>query len=48
MGFARDVADVVVVMDGGGIVESGPPATIFSHPAQDRTRGFLQAVLTRE
>jgi polar amino acid transport system ATP-binding protein len=47
MGFAREVADVVVVLDGGGIVESGPPATIFGNPARDRTRGFLQAVLTR-
>jgi polar amino acid transport system ATP-binding protein len=47
MGFAREVADAVVVMDGGGIVESGPPATIFSQPTQERTRGFLQAVLTR-
>ena len=47
MGFAREVADVVVVMDGGGIVESGPPATIFSNPTQERTRGFLQAVLAR-
>ena len=47
MGFARDVADVVVVMDGGGIIESGPPDVIFSQPTQERTRGFLQAVLTR-
>ena len=47
MGFAREVADVVVVMDGGGIVEAGDPATIFSNPAQERTRSFLQAVLTR-
>ncbi|MDB5847908.1 MAG: transporter related protein [Rhodoferax sp.] len=47
MGFARDVADVVVVMDGGGIVESGAPADIFTRPTQERTRTFLQAVLTR-
>jgi polar amino acid transport system ATP-binding protein len=47
MGFAREVADVVVVMDGGGIVEAGSPATIFSNPTQERTRGFLQAVLAR-
>ncbi|MFI4927555.1 MAG: amino acid ABC transporter ATP-binding protein, partial [Burkholderiales bacterium] len=47
MGFAREVADEVVVMDGGGIVESGPPDTIFRNPAQERTRSFLQAVLTR-
>ncbi len=48
MGFAREVADVVVVMDGGGIVEAGPPSVVFSNPREARTRSFLQAVLTRE
>ena len=47
MDFAREVGDVVVVMDAGGIIESGPPATIFTNPREDRTRAFLQAVLTR-
>jgi polar amino acid transport system ATP-binding protein len=47
MDFARDVGDVVVVMDGGVIIESGPPATIFTNPTQERTRAFLQAVLNR-
>ncbi|MEI8324038.1 MAG: amino acid ABC transporter ATP-binding protein [Betaproteobacteria bacterium] len=47
MEFAKEVADVVVVMDHGRIIESGPPGTIFSHPAQERTRAFLQAVLAR-
>lgn len=47
MGFAKEVADVVVVMDGGEIVEAGPPAQIFSAPTQARTRSFLQAVLSR-
>ncbi|NKE68373.1 amino acid ABC transporter ATP-binding protein [Ramlibacter sp. RBP-2] len=47
MEFAREVADVVIVMDGGGIIESGPPATIFTNPTQERTRSFLQAVLAR-
>ncbi|WP_304440045.1 amino acid ABC transporter ATP-binding protein [Acidovorax sp. Root70] len=47
MDFAREVGDVVVVMDGGGIIESGQPATIFTNPTQERTRSFLQAVLTR-
>jgi polar amino acid transport system ATP-binding protein len=47
MGFAREVADVVVVMDGGAIVEAGPPDMIFTAPTQARTRAFLQAVLTR-
>jgi polar amino acid transport system ATP-binding protein len=47
MGFAREVADVVAVMDGGAIVEAGPPSQIFSAPSQPRTRAFLQAVLSR-
>ena len=47
MEFAREVADVVLVMDHGGIIEAGPPATIFTRPTQDRTRAFLQAVLAR-
>jgi polar amino acid transport system ATP-binding protein len=47
MSFAREVADVVVVMDGGGIVEAGPPETVFTNPTQERTRSFLQAVLNR-
>jgi len=45
MGFARDVADVVAVMDGGVILESGTPEVIFSQPREPRTREFLQAVL---
>lgn len=47
MGFAREVADVVVVMDGGAIVEAGPPSQIFTAPRQARTRAFLQAVQSR-
>ncbi|MDR3673217.1 MAG: amino acid ABC transporter ATP-binding protein [Holophaga sp.] len=47
MGFAREVADTVVVMDQGGIVEQGPPAQIFTAPREARTRSFLQAVLER-
>ncbi|GAB1579369.1 amino acid ABC transporter ATP-binding protein [Bordetella petrii] len=46
MGFAREVADVVAVMDGGSIVESGPPDVIFTAPREPRTRAFLQAVLS--
>jgi polar amino acid transport system ATP-binding protein len=41
------VADVVVVMDGGEVVEAGEPSTIFTAPVQPRTRTFLQAVLSR-
>jgi polar amino acid transport system ATP-binding protein len=47
MGFAREVADVVSVMDHGVIIESGPPARIFDEPRHPRTRAFLQAVNTR-
>jgi polar amino acid transport system ATP-binding protein len=47
MDFARDVADVVLVMDEGRVIEAGPPETIFTNPSQERTRSFLQAVLGR-
>ncbi len=47
MGFAREVADVVSVMDHGVVLESGPPAQIFDDPRHARTREFLQAVVTR-
>jgi ABC-type histidine transport system ATPase subunit len=45
MRFAAQVADRVVMMDKGRIIESGPPDVIFSKPAQERTAQFLQAVL---
>jgi ABC-type polar amino acid transport system ATPase subunit len=45
MGFARDVADRVLFMDGGVIVEQGEPAAIFTAPKEDRTRSFLAKVL---
>ena len=45
MGFARDVCDRVVFMDGGVIVESDVPEVIFTRPAQPRTREFLARVL---
>lgn len=41
MGFARDVADRVVFMDGGAIVEQGAPETVLGNPAHERTRAFL-------
>ncbi len=47
MQFARDVADRVVVMDQGQIVEAGPPTVIFVQPRAPRTREFLQKVLKR-
>ena len=46
MGFAREVADRVAVMDAGKIIEIGSPSEIFSAPTQPRTREFLQAILT--
>jgi polar amino acid transport system ATP-binding protein len=47
MDFARDVADRVVFMDSGAIVEEGPPATVFTNPRSPRTRQFLQSILNR-
>ena len=41
MGFARDVADRVIFMDGGIIQEDGPPAQVFTSPKNERTRTFL-------
>lgn len=45
MGFAREVADRVVFMDQGVIVEEGPPAELLLKPKQERTRSFLEKVL---
>jgi polar amino acid transport system ATP-binding protein len=45
MGFAREVADRVVMMDHGAIVEQGTPAAFFSEPTNERTKAFLQAVI---
>lgn len=45
MGFARQVADRVVLMDSGRIIETGTPQQIFDAPEQDRTKSFLRAVL---
>jgi len=45
MAFARDVAQRVLFMDGGNILEQGPPQEIFSNPREARTRDFLNRVL---
>ena len=45
MGFAREVADRVVFMDGGVVVEAGPAAAVISDPQQPRTQDFLRRVL---
>ncbi|MDL2059392.1 amino acid ABC transporter ATP-binding protein [Mesosutterella sp. AGMB02718] len=45
IGFAREVADHVIFMDGGVIVEQGTPEEVLEHPKEERTRGFLKRVL---
>ena len=47
IGFAREVADRVVFMDGGVIVEQGPPAEVLENPREERTKQFLGLVLER-
>jgi len=46
MGFARKVADRVVFMDGGRVVEQGPPKELFDAPRDPRLRAFLNAILS--
>ncbi|MCA8449932.1 amino acid ABC transporter ATP-binding protein [Burkholderia vietnamiensis] len=46
IGFAREVADTIVFMDGGRVVESGPPSAVLTAPAHPRTREFLSKVLS--
>ena len=45
MGFAKEVADKVIFMDGGYIVEQGTPDAVLNHPQMDRTQDFLSKVL---
>ena len=45
MGFAREVADRLVMFDEGNIVESGSPEEIFENPKNDRTKLFLSQIL---
>jgi polar amino acid transport system ATP-binding protein len=47
MGFAREVADQVVFLDGGVIVERGPAARVLDHPGHQRTRQFLASIAGR-
>ena len=44
-GFAREVADSVVFMDDGVVVEEAPPEELFSNPQHERTKRFLATVL---
>ena len=45
IGFAREVADTVVFMDAGVVVEAGKPAEVLGNPQHERTRDFLSKVL---
>jgi len=45
MGFAREVADQLVFMDGGVVVESGPPRDVLANPQHERTKSFLSKVM---
>jgi polar amino acid transport system ATP-binding protein len=45
MGFAREAADRVVMMDDGRIIEEGPPSHFFDNPREDRTKQFLSKIL---
>jgi ABC-type polar amino acid transport system ATPase subunit len=47
IGFAREVADRVIFMDQGVIVEEGPPAEVLENPKEERTKQFLGLVLDR-
>ena len=47
MSFARDVADRVIFMDGGVIVEQGDPKEVISNPKEERTRQFLMPFVLR-
>ena len=46
MGFARTIADRIVFMDAGAIVESAPPVEFFSRPTTERCRAFLGQILS--
>ena len=45
MKFAREAASTVVFMDGGVVVEQGPPEEIFFKPREERTKQFLRSIL---
>jgi len=45
MGFARDTSDIVCVLDGGSIIESGAPTQVFSAPQSERAQQFLERVI---
>ena len=45
MGFAKEVGDRVLFVDGGYILEEGTPEQIFDHPKEERTQSFLSKIL---
>jgi polar amino acid transport system ATP-binding protein len=45
IGFAREVGDKLIFMDGGVVVEEGPPREVIANPQQERTKAFLSKVL---
>ncbi len=46
MGFAKEVADRVIFMDAGEIIEQNNPQDFFAHPQSDRTQNFLSQILS--
>lgn len=48
VGFARTAADEIIFMDGGTIVEQGPPERLFANPTHERTRSFLRVIAHQE
>jgi polar amino acid transport system ATP-binding protein len=48
MSFAREVADRVVFMDGGVVVEQGPPSQVIANPQHERTKAFLRRMSREE
>lgn len=48
MNFARTIADTVVVLEDGAIIESGSPEQVFEHPQQERTKTFVNTVFNRD
>ena len=45
MAFVREVSTRIVMMDGGYVVESGPPAQLFESPQEQRTRDFMSRII---
>jgi polar amino acid transport system ATP-binding protein len=45
MGFARDISDLVCMLDGGHIIEQGAPSQVFSAPTSERAQQFLERII---